>query len=321
MIPAELEASSLDLPSSDHCRIVVITNAELRHDRFALRLQAEFPGLVVAWLQVVPASPRTTETGGSRLDKFRKLGVMLRSVLAGGPHILLSRTGRRVVIGRSRELLSRIRRRMVAKFEGEAASQRIVEQRIFGDEIEQLKKTAYLSPKTIQNPNSAETIAFVNSLEPYFILTLSGAIYGKELRDCARGLALNQHDGWCPEYRGADTIDWALYHRDLSKIANTVHILTSGMDSGPILRRSISCLAVDDTPESCFARSVALGTELMCETVRELIQTKKARIFHQPQFTGYTYLISQMTKDIKDDIRRDLQRGLIKRDIAKRTAF
>ena len=321
MIPAELEASSLDLPSSDHCRIVVITNAELRHDRFALRLQAEFPGLVVAWLQVVPASPRTTETGGSRLDKFRKLGVMLRSVLAGRPHILLSRTGRRVVIGRSRELLSRIRRRMVAKFEGEAASQRIVEQRIFGDEIEQLKKTAYLSPKTIQNPNSAETIAFVNSLEPYFILTLSGAIYGKELRDCARGLALNQHDGWCPEYRGADTIDWALYHRDLSKIANTVHILTSGMDSGPILRRSIACLAVDDTPESCFARSVALGTELMCETVRELIQTKKARIFHQPQFTGYTYLISQMTKDIKDDIRRDLQRGLIKRDIAKRTAF
>src|SRR5437773_3810825 len=336
MIPAELEASSLDLPSSDHCRIVVVTNAELRHDRFALRLQAEFPGLVVAWLQVVPASPRTTETGGSRLDKFRKLGVMLRSVLAGGPHILLSRTGRRVVIGRSRELLSRIGRhvidrsrellsrigrRMVAKFEGEAASQRIVEQRIFGDEIEQLKKTAYLSPKTIQNPNSAETIAFVNSLEPYFILTLSGAIYGKELRDCARGLALNQHDGWCPEYRGADTIDWALYHRDLSKIANTVHILTSGMDSGPSLRSSIACLAVDDTPESCFARSVALGTELMCETVRELIQTKKARIFHQPQFTGYTYLISQMTKDIKDDIRGDLQRSLIKRDIAKRTAF
>ena len=321
MIPAELEASSLDLPSSDHCRIVVITNAELRHDRFALRLQAEFPGLVVAWLQVVPASPRTTETGGSRLDKFRKLEIMLRNVLTSRPHILLSRTKRHMVISRSRELLSRIKQRMIAKFENEATSQRIVEQRIFGDEIEQLKKTAYLSPKTIQNPNSAETIAFVNSLEPYFILTLSGAIYGKELRDCARGLALNQHDGWCPEYRGADTIDWALYHRDLSKIANTVHILTSGMDSGPILRRSIACLAVDDTPESCFARSVALGTELMCETVRELIQTKKARIFHQPQFTGYTYLISQMTKDIKDDIRRDLQRGLIKRDIAKRTAF
>jgi len=47
MIPAELEVSTLDLPNSDHCRIVVSTNTELRHDRFALRLQAEFPGLVL----------------------------------------------------------------------------------------------------------------------------------------------------------------------------------------------------------------------------------------------------------------------------------
>jgi methionyl-tRNA formyltransferase len=230
---------------------------------------------------------------------------MLRSVLAGGPHILLSRIGQR----------------LVAKFEREAAaSQKIVEQRIFGDEIEQLKKTAYLSPKAIQNPNSAETIEFVKALEPYFILTLAGSRYGKELRDCARGLALNQHHGWCPEYRGSYTVDWALYHRDLSKIANTVHVLTSGMDAGPILRRSIACLAIDDTPESYFARSVALGTELMCETVRELMQTKKARIFRQPQFTGYTY-VGSIPKDIKDAIRRDLRRGLIKRDITRRTAF
>ena len=235
--------------------------------------------------------------------------------------MIRSRPGRRIVINRSRQLLARLGRRIVAKFERERATQRIVEQRIFGDEIEQLKKTAYLSPRTIQNPNSPETIAFLKALEPYFILTLGGAIYGKELRDCARGLALNQHDGWCPEYRGPYTVDWALYHRDLSKIANTVHVLTSGMDSGPILRRSIACLALDDTPESCFARSVALGTELMCETVRELTQTKKARIFPQPQFTGYTYLGSQMTRDMRDDIRRDLQRGLIKRDTSKRIEF
>ena len=122
MIPAELEASSLDLPSADHCRIVVITGTDLRHDRFALRLQAEFPGLVVAWLQLVPASSRTTTTElwRSRLDKVRTLPATLRSVLDGGPHILLSRLGQR----------------LIAKFEREAAaSQRIVEQRIFGDEM------------------------------------------------------------------------------------------------------------------------------------------------------------------------------------------
>src|SRR5215217_4271304 len=83
---------------------------------------------------------------------------------------------------------------------------------------------------------------------------------------------------------------------------------------------AIACLAVDDTPEACFARSVALGTELMCETVRELIQTKQARLFYQPQFTGYTY-VGSIPTDIKEDIRRDLQRGLIQRDTIKRTTF
>jgi hypothetical protein len=54
--------------------------------------------------------------------------------------------------------------------------------------------------------------------------------------------------------------------------------------------------------------------------VRELMQTKQARIFRQPLFTGYTY-IGSVPKDIKDDIRRDLRRGLLQRDIARRTAW
>jgi methionyl-tRNA formyltransferase len=192
---------------------------------------------------------------------------------------------------------------------------------MFGEEIVKLKKLSYIMPKVVRNPNSAETIAFVKSLDPYFILTLGGAIYGKELRNCARGLALNQHDGWCPEYRGSNTADWALYHRDLTKVSNTIHVLTDGMDSGPILRRSSACLAVDDTPESCFARSVALGTELMCETVREIIQTKRARIFPQPQFAGFTYIRRDLTDDVREAIRRDLHAGMIRADISRRTRF
>src|SRR4029077_5555403 len=99
MIPVELEASTLDLPNADHCRIVVITSGELRHDRFALRLQAEFPGLVVAWLRVVPVSRRTTPSRKSRFDSLRTLKTRLgrlRDVLDPGAKILLSRIGWRV---------------------------------------------------------------------------------------------------------------------------------------------------------------------------------------------------------------------------------
>lgn len=303
MIPAELEASMLCLPDDDNYRMVVVTGPQPRHDRFALRLQAEFPGLVVAWLQI-RASRRMPGVNSHHADsrrhgRLRRTGSMLPLMTALGSRILNWTTGRG----------------------SPPTSQRAVELQMFGQEIAKLKKFSYVTPKVVRNPNSTETIAYVKSLEPYFIVTLGGAIYSKELRDCARGLALNQHDGWCPEYRGSNTVDWALYHRDLPKVSNTIHILTDGMDSGPILRRSSACLAVDDTPESCFARSVALGTELMCETVHEIIQIKKARIFPQPQFAGFTYVKRNLTDYVREAVRKDLREGMIRAEISRRKRF
>ena len=322
MIPTELEAEIIDLPTVDSYRIVIITGTELRHDRFALRLQSEFPGLVRAWLQVVPASQGGGLPGPAAYRRLARLRAALSSLANGMPQILTSPLGRRAMVKRTRTFFARAWRRLADKLLRRVATpQRTVEQRLFGGEIERLRKAAYVAPTIVQDPNSAEVITSIKALDPYFILTLDGAIYGKALCACARGLALNQHDGWCPEYRGSYTVDWALYHRDLSKVSATIHILTDGIDSGPILRRSSVCLALDDTPEFCFARSVALGTELMCETVRELIQTKRARICRQPLFAGYTYIGQHMTDDVRRTIRTDLRRGLIRNDIARRTNY
>ena len=297
MIPQELEPSTIELPTAEQYHIVVITGTELRHDRFALRLQAEFPGLVSAWFQVEssqrrrPAAVKMETSEESRSRFWRRLS-------------------RRV-----------LRRTKPKKRNQSVKSQQEVERTLFAAEISRLRKVAYVAPIKIKDPNSAEVISSIKMLAPYFILTLGGPIYTQELCACAAGLALNQHDGWCPEYRGTSTVYWALYHRDLPKVSNTIHILTDGMDAGPILRRSSACLAADDSPESCFARSVALGTELMCETVRELIQTKRARIFRQPQFAGYTYIKRQLTDDIKRSVIIDLQRGLIANEFTRRTRF
>jgi hypothetical protein len=320
MIPDELEGTTIALPPSDRCPIVVITGGELRHDRFALRIQSEFPGLVVAWLRIVPST-----AGAPRVSPFgRAFARISRQTRAVGRH-LKTRQARahlvRELIRRGRHAPRRIGRSLIARFEPAPPSQRAVEQRLFGDEIRRLRESSLVEPTIVHDPNAPETVAFVRSLNPYFILTLGGSVYGKALRDCARGLALNQHDGWCPEYRGSYTVHWALYHRDLAKVANTIHILTDGMDAGPILRRSSACLTEDDTLESCFARSVALGTELMCESVRELIDTKQARTFPQPRFTGFTYLGRHLTDTIVNEVRLDLQRNLIRRDIDARTAF
>jgi folate-dependent phosphoribosylglycinamide formyltransferase PurN len=322
MIPAELNAQIIDLPTTENYRIVIITGAELRHDRFALRLQSEFPELVAAWLQVMPESlSENLPSRAAHPQRISRLAVALFSLVEDMPRILASRSGRRAIIERIQKLHERAWKHLSHAFLPRGISQRVVEERLFADEIERLHKTAYVTPTVVQNPDSVDVIASIKALDPYFILTSGHTIRNITLSSCARGLALSQHEGWCPEYRGSNPVDWALYHRDLCKVSNTIHIVTDGGGSGPILRRSSACLAIDDTPESCLARSVALGTELMCETVRELIQTKRARIYRQPQFTGYTYVRQQMTDDTKRTIDADLQRGLIRIDLVRQTNF
>ncbi|HMQ15984.1 MAG TPA: formyltransferase family protein [Phycisphaerae bacterium] len=48
--------------------------------------------------------------------------------------------------------------------------------------------------------------------------------------------ALNLHMGISPYYRGSSTNFWAMYDRRPEFVGATIHLLTAGLDSGPILR-------------------------------------------------------------------------------------
>jgi folate-dependent phosphoribosylglycinamide formyltransferase PurN len=321
MIPADLQSETLVLAEAYACPIVIFTGTALSHERFALRLQADFPALVVGWFQVAPKLPNRNNSPKA-WHPAKTARAKLRAMRAGGRRLFTSRIGREVLLDRIQRSLSSVREHFRPVRESLIVAQRRAEERLFGDEIGALKRNSYIRPKIIDDPNSDEIVDVVKSLQPYFILTLGGGvIYGKELRDCARGLALNQHEGWCPEYRGGNPIYWTLYHREFSKVASTIHILTDDMASGPILRRSIVCMAEDDTPQTCLARSIALGTELMCETVREIIATKRARIFPQPGIGGHTYPADGPDGSMLRDVGNDLRSGLIMRDLANRQSF
>jgi methionyl-tRNA formyltransferase len=190
-----------------------------------------------------------------------------------------------------------------------------VEAAFFAVEIARLKTAAVVEPRIVADPNDQNTLTEIQEIEPFFMLTLGGAIYRKPLLELVRGLSLNQHDGWCPEYRGALTADWTLYHRDLRRFGNTVHIITTGMDSGPIVRRSRPCLVRWDSPYTCFLRNVALGTELMCEIVRDVIAGRSIKAYPQPETQGRTFLFRDLTPQISESIERDFRDGWLGREL------
>jgi folate-dependent phosphoribosylglycinamide formyltransferase PurN len=299
----DLQPSILELRIPDDCSIVVVTGTDLRHDRFALRLQAEFPGLVVAWLQLaaVPAGATRKNNNSNRLGR----PLPRDTLVAQARHFFLT-TGRRYL---AEALTPRV------------PSLRRIEEKLFGDEVKALRKAACLVPQPIDNLGSAATLAFIKAFNPYFILILGDTIYGRGLCACASGLTLKQHDGWMPAHGGCNAATSSLYHRDLSGLTNAVYILTGDeVDSGPVLRKAIACVADDDTLESCFARTVALGTELLCDTLRDLLQTGRARIISERDSSVDT-IDHQAQERMKDQIRADLRRDFIKTDILRRMLF
>ena len=104
-------------------------------------------------------------------------------------------------------------------------------------------------------------------------------------------------------------------------VGSTVHITTGSADAGPILRRSHPCLIDTDSPESCFAKVVALGTELMIEVVKDIISNKEVIVYDQPMTEGRTYLNSELGRNILKTVYRDFSTNWLKNELLRLRNF
>lgn len=198
-----------------------------------------------------------------------------------------------------------------------------VEQRVFRSDFRRFEMLSTLTPRVIQ-PSDISKEPFLDKMQrlsPYFFLTLGGALYPKSVLELVQGVAINQHAGHSPQYKGTCTTEWALYHRQLAYVSNTVHITATGADNGPILRRSHPCLTNSDNFETVFARVVAVGTELLIECVHEIIGNKMITVFDQDQSVGRTYLGSDLTPDVIQAFRADIGAGLLGREMGRLRSF
>ena len=186
-----------------------------------------------------------------------------------------------------------------------------------------MKRFSIIKPIKI-NPKDVNETSFINEikkLDPYFFLTLGGPLYKKSLLETISGVAINQHAGHSPKLKGSHTTEWALYHRSLNYVSNTVHITTTGADAGPILRRSNPCILLNDDINTIFVRVVALGTELMIEVVKEIIKNKNVRVFIQPRTVGRTYLGKEFKPYILRSLIRDFKANWLKDELNKLRDF
>jgi hypothetical protein len=273
-------------------RILIITSSSLRHEYFAYKLESEFRSLFdFDWYMVKVSSKRKSVT---KKNEGR---------------IIIAK-----VIYKMISLLFCVFKKALCD------SRNNIERKLFGTSLSSLKKHSHISPILIDNPSSNDFIGSINDKYD-FILTSGGPLYSKELIDSAKIASINVHSGYSPDIKGGNSTNWALYFRKMEWVGVTIHLLSTGADDGPILNRSLTVIDEDDTNESIFLKTYALGTELMISTLRDSFDQGYFTCYNQPKYYGNTYRSYDWTPAIKFSVWLDVLLGNTFREYKRMRRF
>lgn len=275
---------AVEFKISGPCRILILTGADLRHVRFAMRLEAEFGRSIVGWLQVRVGRPRVAYHSSSPTNAFTRIFQFA--------------------------LLKRMVRRR---------ARRLTERKLFAHEVKKLELKCKLKPTVVESFEGVDVEYNVAELRPNLILVFGPRLSRSKLMVPDGVLAIRQCDNLDIEDE-SDDVARALYHRDIARVTSAVRIMTENGLAEPILQSSSVCLSEDDDLEMCYGRATVLGTELLCDTVNKLIETRIVRTFVDDLLASPCSATS-VTESMRNEIRRDLGRGLLKREIACKVRF
>ena len=63
---------------------------------------------------------------------------------------------------------------------------------------------------------------------------------------------------------------WPILHNDFRYFGVTVHVMSSGIDSGNIVHTARPTITPDDTYGSVNSKAIVIGTDLMISTINDL---------------------------------------------------
>ncbi len=93
---------------------------------------------------------------------------------------------------------------------------------------------ASLPVLTTSTPNSPETRAFLERVQPDLMIARCKVILKREIFSAPRLGTYVMHPGICPEYRNAHGCFWALAENDVDKVGMTLLRADAGIDTGPV---------------------------------------------------------------------------------------
>jgi methionyl-tRNA formyltransferase len=158
--------------------------------------------------------------------------------------------------------------------------------------------------------NSLETRALVQQLSADLLVVHSGPVLDPALFSTPRYGAINVHYGISPDYRGENTLFWAMYQRDYSKLGITIHKIDSNIDSGSILCQGFPALSPEDTEASLCAKTTDIAATALIDVLHHWNPTSVLPV-SQRRGLQFNKRDRRVWHDLKLWSRRNLRRELL----------
>ncbi len=180
------------------------------------------------------------------------------------------------------------------------------QKKLFGDsEFIKKKNTNLLSIKFGEiNKCSLQSISkFLKS--DIFIIFGSSYIKDELVDFLIKKSAINIHMGVSPYYRGSDCNFWALYDNNPHLVGSTIHLLSKGLDSGPILYHAMSNIKAD--PFEYTMSTVKSAFYSISERIKDKsIFEMKPAIQNKDNEIRYSKKIEFNEKVVKDYLNKEI---------------
>ncbi|MBF0581229.1 phosphoribosylglycinamide formyltransferase [Corynebacterium sp. ED61] len=117
------------------------------------------------------------------------------------------------------------------------------------------------------NRDLAEAIA---AFEPDVVVSAGFMrIIGTDVVERFAGRIINTHPALLPTFPGAHAVEDAVNY-GVRVTGSTVHIVDSGVDTGPILAQKAVAVELDDTPESLHERIKTVERQLLVDVLTQV---------------------------------------------------
>lgn len=141
--------------------------------------------------------------------------------------------------------------------------------------------------------NDQEVLKAIQSAKPDWLLVFGTSILGHEVLNLPKYHALNIHTGLTQSFRGVDSAFWALHDELPQAIGTTVHVIDTKIDTGDVLLQGRPNLATEDSLQTIFLKTVALGFDLVQDSLNGLIEgslapqplPQKGKLYQSKHFT------------------------------------